>query len=151
MISYQLSVKAENKPGALARLTEVLAQASVSIRATTITTFGGEGVVNLIVDDPRQAYKALTKAGMPAVLKDVLAVLLDDKPGGLNKLTNLLAAKGININDAYGFVLESRKSAVFVVAVDDHKGAEALLEKHGFKTLDAEALNAVEPFHYSRY
>jgi len=151
MITYQLSVKADNKPGALAKLTEILLEENISIRATTITNYSDGGVINLIVDNPKRAFMAIEKAGMSVALKDVLAVLIDDQPGGLNKLTNIFYKKGININDAYGFVLESRKNAVFVVDVDDLLGAEALLEKHGFQTLDAEALGAIEPFHYSGY
>ncbi|MEI7590787.1 MAG: ACT domain-containing protein [Deltaproteobacteria bacterium] len=151
MISYQLSVSAQNQPGALAQLTKVLAQEKISIRATTITTYGNKGVVNLIVDDSKQALKALQKAGMEVSMKDVLAILMDDSPGGLNKFTQLFFENGININDAYGFVLESHKSAVFVVDVDDIKKAETLVEKNGFKTLDTDALCAVEPFHYGKY
>ncbi|MCF8054769.1 MAG: ACT domain-containing protein [Deltaproteobacteria bacterium] len=151
MISSQLSIKTENKPGTLARLTNILTKERISIRATTITTAGSFGIVNLIVDNPRKAFFAIEKEGMEVNIKDVLAVLIDDEPGGLNKLTNLLFENGININDAYGFVLESHKNAVFVVAVDSIKKAEALLEKNGFTTLDAEALATIEPFHYSGY
>ncbi|MCX7635687.1 MAG: ACT domain-containing protein, partial [Syntrophales bacterium] len=106
------------------------------------------GVINLIVDDPERAREALTKAGMMVRIRPVLAVLIDDKPGGLNKLTQLLFQENININNAYGFVLENRVKAVFVVDVDQLEKAEKLVEKHGFKTLDAEGLAAVEPFHY---
>ena len=52
MIAYQLSVHAENKPGQLAGVTALLARAGISIRATTITTFGQTGIINLIVDEP---------------------------------------------------------------------------------------------------
>ena len=151
MIAKQLSIFAENKPGKLAAVTAVLAREKISIRATTISTSDTFGVINLIVDDPRRAREALTKAGMTVRLRDVLAVLIDDRPGGLDRLTQLLFKENINVNNAYGFVLESREKAVFVVDVDQTDRALKLIEKSGFKTLDEAALAAVEPFHYMKY
>ena len=151
MIAQQLSIFAENKPGKLAAVTAVLAKEKISIRATVISTSDTFGVISLIVDDPKRAQAALTKAGMMVRLRDVLAVLIDDKPGGLDRLTQLLFKENVNINNAYGFVLESREKAVFVLDVDQVEKAVKLIEKHGFKTLDVEGLSAVEPFHYMKY
>ncbi|HOG16141.1 MAG: hypothetical protein A4E73_01029 [Syntrophaceae bacterium PtaU1.Bin231] len=151
MIAYQISIFAENKPGKLAAVTSVLAKAKVSIRATTIATADTFGVINLIVDDPKRAETALTKAGMTVHLRPVLAVMIDDRPGGLDRLTQLLSREKINIHNAYGFVLESREKAVFIVDVDQMDRTAELLEKNGFRTLDTEALSAIEPFHYMKY
>ena len=151
MISYQLSIFAENKPGRLAAVTQVLAKEKINIRATTISTSDTFGVINLIVDDPVRAETALTKAGMTVSLARVLAVIIPDQPGGLDRLMQLLLTENVNINDAYGFVLEGHQKAVFVVSVDQIEKAEALLGKNGFQTLDAEALSAIEPFHYMKY
>jgi len=143
MIAYQLSIFAENKPGKLAAVTSVLNKEKINIRATTIATADTFGVVNLIVDDPQRAEVALSKAGMTVHLREVLAVLIPDKPGGLDALTQLLHKEKINVNNAYGFVLESSKSAVFVVDVDQMKKTEKLLEENGFKTLDTRALSTM--------
>ena len=148
MITYQLSIFAENKPGRLAAVTQTLAKEKINIRATTIATSDTFGVINLIVDDPPRAEAVLKKAGMTVRLSRVLAVVIPDQPGGLDKLTQLLFAEGININNAYGFVLEGARKAVFVVSVDRIEAAEKLLEEKGFQTLDARALSAMEPIHY---
>ena len=151
MIAKQLSIFAENKPGKLAAVTTVLAKEKINIRATVISTSDTFGVISLIVDDPGRAEAVLTRAGMMVRLRDVLAVLIDDRPGGLDRLTQLLLRENININNAYGFVLESREKAVFILDVDQIDKAAKLIENNGFKTLDAEALSAVEPFHYMKY
>jgi hypothetical protein len=150
MISHQLSIFAENKPGRLAAVTQALAKEKINIRATTISTSDTFGVINLIVDDPARAEAVLTKAGMTVKLSRVLAIVIPDQPGGLDRLTQLLFSEGVNINNAYGFVLEGNRKAVFVVSVDQIDKAEALLEKNGFQTLDAEALSAIEPFHHMK-
>jgi hypothetical protein len=63
MITYQLSIFAENKPGRLAAVTQILAKEKINIRATTIATSDTFGVINLIVDNPPRAESA-RKAGM---------------------------------------------------------------------------------------
>ena len=150
MNTYQLSIFAENKPGRLAAVTRVLAKEKINIRATTIATSDTFGVINMIVDDPARAETELSKAGITVTLSRVLAVVIPDQPGGLDKLTQLLFAERININNAYGFVLEGHRKAVFVVSVDQIEKAENIVEKHGFKTLDDKTLSTIEPFHYMK-
>ncbi len=151
MIVHQISVFAENKPGQLARLTRILGKEKVNIRATTIATTATFGVINLIVDDPQKAIKAIKKDGMMVTMKEVIAVIIEDKPGGLDRLTQLLFKENINVNNAYGFVLDSWKTAVFVVEVDDTAKAQKLIEKAGFKMLDDEALSSVAPSYNIKY
>jgi len=151
MISYQISIFAENKPGRLAKVTGILGREKVNIRAITISSSDAFGVINILVDDPERAQKALTKEGLTVSRKAVVAVIIEDKPGGLDKLIQLLSENDINVENAYGFVLESWERAVFVVDVDQPEKAQELLEKAGFETLDTDALAAVEPFHYMKY
>ncbi|HOD35233.1 MAG TPA: ACT domain-containing protein [Syntrophales bacterium] len=151
MTVHQLSVFAENKPGQLARITRILSKEKVNIRATTIATSHSYGVINLIVDEPKRAQKALAADGLMVTMKEVVAVIIEDKPGGLDKLTQLLARENININNAYGFVLESWKTAVFVIDVDQMEKTRQLIKKAKFKTLDDDSLAAAEPFHYVKY
>ncbi|HNR50780.1 MAG TPA: ACT domain-containing protein, partial [Deltaproteobacteria bacterium] len=80
-----------------------------------------------------------------------IAVVIEDRPGGMDKLVQLLAGAGINIENAYGFVLESNKTAVFVVDVSDLDKTQKVLKEHKFKTLTPEALATIEPFHYMKY
>jgi len=77
--------------------------------------------------------------------------VIEDKPGGLDKLIQLLLDEDINIENAYGFVLESHEKAVFVVDVNQVEKAQKVLEDAGLETLDSQALSAIEPFHYMKY
>jgi len=151
MIAYQLSVFAENKPGRLAKVTRILAGEKINIRAIAISTSGDFGVINILADDPKRGLKVLEKAGLTVSLKEVIAVLIEDKPGGLDKLIQLLYDENINVENAYGFVLESWKQAVFVVDVDQLDNTQEILKKAGFETLNADALSAIEPFHFMKY
>lgn len=151
MKAYQLTIPAENKPGVLARITSILARKTINIRSATISSFGDSGLINLIVDNPQMAQKVLSKEGIPVELKEVLAVLIDDRPGGLNKLLQILSAQNVNIENGYGFVIQSRKNAVFVLDVKDLDRAKDLIEASGFETLTPQELSEIEPFHYVQY
>jgi len=151
MVAHQLSVFAENKPGRLAKVTSILRKNKINMRAITISTSDVFGVINLIVDDPKSAFTILEKEGLTVSMKEVIAVVIEDKPGGLDKLVQLLYDTGINVENAYGFVLESHEKAIFVVDVDQIEKTQKVLEDAHFETLDAQALSAIEPFHYMKY
>jgi hypothetical protein len=151
MTAYQLTVPVENKPGRLAQVSGILSREKINIRAITISSFGEKGFLNILVDDPKLALKFLDREGIQASLKEIIAVVIDDRPGGMDRLVQLLARERINIENAYGFVLESNKTAVFVVEVSDIDGTQKILREHKFKTLTPEALATIEPFHYMKY
>jgi hypothetical protein len=56
-----------------------------------------------------------------------------------------------NIENGYGFVIESRKNAVFVLDIKDLARAKDLIQASGFKTLTPRQLSEIEPFHYVGY
>jgi len=151
MKAYQLTIPAENKPGVLARVTSILAQKRINIRSATISSFGDSGFINLVVDNPKQGHKALKNEGIDVELKEIIAVLIEDRPGGLDKLLQSLFAANINIENGYGFVIESRKNAVFILDVNDLTRARDVIEASGFKTLSPQELSEIEPFHYVGY
>jgi len=151
MIAYQLSIFAQNKPGRLAKVTGILKKGKINIRAITIATSDVFGVINVLVDDPEGARSILEGEGLTVSMKEVIAVVIEDRPGGLDRLVQLLLDNGINVENAYGFVLESRKKAVFVIDVDQLETTQTLLQDAGLEMLDATALSSIEPFHYMNY
>ena len=151
MKAYQLTIPAENKPGVLAQVTSILSRKKINIRSATISSFGNYGFINLIVNNPKVGHKVLHKEGIPVELKEVIAVLIEDRPGGLDKLLQVLFKENINIENGYGFVIESRKNAVFILDVIELERAKSLIEKSGFKTLSPQELSDIEPFHYVGY
>jgi hypothetical protein len=151
MKAYQITIQAKNRPGTLAQVTSILARKKINIRAAAISSFGDSGFINLIVDDPKLGQKALSKEGIAVEQKEIIAVLIEDRPGGLDKLLQILSAKNINIENAYGFVIESRKNAVFVLEVNELDRARNLIEVSGFKTLAPQELSEIEPFYYAEY
>jgi len=139
-VAHQINVFAQNRPGRLERLTEVLLEEGVNIRAVTIAGSEDFGVIKLLVDDPDSAHRALEREGFSAFLKDIIAVVMDDRPGGLHRVCRALGEKGVNIEDAYGFVVKDRETAILVVEVEKIPEAEKILAAAGFEILSDEEL-----------
>lgn len=138
MIAYHISVFAENKPGRLDHITEILAQTNINIRAIKISDLGEFGVVKLLVNDPDTAYQALKDKGVSASKKEIVAVIIEDRPGGLHEILKILTQHRINVEDAYGFVMHAR--AILVIEVANVREAESLLEQSGLHLLSKEEI-----------
>ncbi len=135
-MAHQVNVFLADRPGRLERLTGALADKGINIRAITIAGSEGYGVAKLLVDRPEDAHSVLHEEGFSAHLKEVLAVLMEDRPGGLHAVCAALGEKGINIEDAYGFVVKDRETAVLVMEVEKIPEAEDVLRGAGFHILE---------------
>jgi hypothetical protein len=139
-MAYQVSVFAENKPGKIERITEVLSRNNINIRAITISDSGDYGIVKLLLDRPEEGCELLKEKGIPATLREIVAVKIKDKPGGLYEAAAVLSRANINVEDAYGFMVKSHDDAVFVFQVENVKIAEKALRDAGFVTLSEREL-----------
>lgn len=132
---FQVSVFAENKAGKIEKVTSILKENNINIRAITISDSGDYGIIKLLLDNPFTGCEKLEEAGVTAALKEVIAVKMDDTPGGLNRVASIMNANEVNVQDAYGFILESGGSAVFVFQVENSKKVEKILKDEGISVL----------------
>ncbi len=121
-----LSVFADNKPGKIERLTEILAEQKINILAITITSMGDFGVLKFIVDKPEEGLRHLKEDGFAATINKVFGFEMKDSPGGLHQVTKALRERGVNIDNAYVLVPDSRKKALLVVETKDSAKAKKI-------------------------
>ena len=123
----QLSVFSENKPGRIQKITRIFGEEGINILAISITSTNGFGIIKLLVDKCDLAYEKLKEHGFTVKLSEVLAIEMKDSPGGLHKVSQILSDKGINIENAYVYVVESRARAYLLVEVKDIEKAREIL------------------------
>jgi hypothetical protein len=133
-----IAVFTEDRVGLMARITKVLADAGVNIRWITIATSEEFGVLKLLVDKPALAHDRLHQAGWTVSLVEVLAIEVEDKPGGLYAVADCLARHGINVANASGFVSNNRAVLLIEVAAAAH--AKAILAKQHLRLLSEEEI-----------
>ena len=134
-MAHQISIFVENKPGRIERVAEIMAKANVNIRDFTVMGTFEYGVMKFLVDKPSTALEALKAHGISANKREIIAILMDDRPGGLHRVAKIFGQRKINIDDAYGFVIEDKKRAVMVVDVEKIAEAEKILKEEGIPTL----------------
>ena len=136
MKAEQISVFLENKTGRLAEVTGILSEANVNIRALALADTSDFGVLRLIVDDNIKAVKALKNRGFTVGRTDVVAVEVEDKPGGLHRLLDMLHNAEINVEYMYAFVQHSGENAVMIFRIDNIDEAVRVLEEHNVKVIN---------------
>jgi hypothetical protein len=139
----QISVFLENKAGRLAKLTQTLKEANVNIRAFSLTDTTEFGVLRLIVNDNNAAEAALKRAGFTSGRTEVVAVEIDDKPGGLHFILTTLQDADINVEYMYAFVQPGGKQAIMIFRFEDIPATVELLQSKGIGVVDGETLYAM--------
>jgi len=114
----QFTIAIDNQPGAVAHVAKTLGEAKVNILSLLGTAQGTAGTVQLIVDDPRRAKKALDAARIsyqeiPAETYD-----LPNKPGALAQSLGKLASKGVNLSSIHATAAKGGKKAVIVYTAE---------------------------------
>ena len=133
MLIKQLSIFLENKTGSLHAALEALASHGVNISALSLADTADFGILRLIVDEPEKAKSVLAEMGVAVLLSDVLAVAMDDVPGGMAELLHQVAAEGLSVEYMYACVGRVSGKALTVMRLDDNEKGETLIQrgKHG--------------------
>lgn len=105
-VGTQLAIFMANRPGALARACEALANGNVNIEAlaTEGGNFGSRGdemMVRMVVSDPTKAAALLEHVGADAIKTEVLVIEGGNQRGMLARVADRLANAGVNIESVY--------------------------------------------------
>ncbi len=136
MLAEQISVFIENKEGRLAEVTAILRDAGVNIRALSLADTTDFGVLRLIVNDNDKAEHALKKEGFTVGKTKVLAVEVNDEPGGLNRVLDPLCTCEVNVEYMYAFANPKCQNAIMIFRFDDHEKALKILAENNIKVID---------------
>jgi hypothetical protein len=123
----QLVISGQSKPGALARVTAVLGEAGVNIKAFSAPEVTGPGKLRLLVADLDGARAALRSAKIKFGEETALLLSLENKPGALRKVADLLVKSRINIKCGYCTPSREGKRAIVVLTVSNTDKALTIL------------------------
>jgi hypothetical protein len=123
----QLAVFLANRPGALARVCEALAQAEINIHALATSDTVDHSVVRMVVSDPTKALMLLGEAGVLALESDVLTIETENKPGVLATIAERLAKAEVNIEYAYLAADPKAEKGLIILRPSDVEKAQSAL------------------------
>jgi len=124
----QISIFLENKKGRLAELTRVLADNNIDISALSIADTTDFGILRLIVNQPDMAEKVLKERGFAVKSTEVVAIGVNDEPGGLAAALDVLEKENIGIEYMYAFVSKTENEALVIIRADNIYAANRILD-----------------------
>jgi len=135
MIIKQISIFMENATGRLADVTALLAKAGINLRAISLADTTEFGILRMVADQPDAAVRLLKAAGFTARETEVIGIEVPDQPGELARIMALFRDAGVGIEYLYASLEHKADKAAIVIKVDDIAAGMAMLEKHGFATI----------------
>ncbi|BBF42131.1 amino acid-binding ACT [Lachnospiraceae bacterium KM106-2] len=127
----QLSIFVENQVGSLAKVTKMLGDASINIRAISVYDTPDFSILRLILDDALRAENLLRDSGFTVKVTNVLGLQLVDEPGYLSKVLSLFVEKDLSVNYIYSCILNDSKQPILVVNVAETLMAKKICEENG--------------------
>lgn len=103
---------AEDRPGAMAAVIDLLAEQQINIVRIEGKTFDRLAVFELVVDRTEDAMRLLSQRGFQVVSDDLISLRIPDQPGALARVTRQLGEARISMRgistlqrqDGYCFV-----------------------------------------------
>lgn len=132
----QLSIYLHNRPGQLSGICRTLAEAGVNISALSLADTSDFGIVRLIVEDPVKAQACLSEKGNVVNVREVVAVCVPDRPGGMAEVMQAIDSSGTNVEYSYAFPFHRGEKAVLIFRFADNEAAEKALIDAGIAMLD---------------
>ena len=125
LMTRQFAVFLENRPGALAELTGVLAEAGVNIESIMIEGVHDFGFARVCATPVGHAERALKDAGFQFRTTEAIVVRMPNKPGALHEALEKLGAADINVGSLFGST--GAEEAEIVIDVADAARAREVL------------------------
>ncbi len=134
---HQLSLFLENKPGQLTHPCKALAEAGINILTLSLADTQQYGILRLIVRDWQKAKTVLEQAGCVVNVAEVVAIEVQDRPGGLEAILARLEEARVNVEYMYAFTAKRGDRAILVFRFDRPDEAIRVLQEQGINVIES--------------
>ena len=136
MLVNQIAVFLENRKGRICEFSKILKDADVNIQAMSIADTMEYGILRAITDDNAKAIEVLKANGFNVASTDLVGFKVDDKPGEMYKVLQILDDHKINIAYLYSFARAGAAKSVILLKVDDNEATMRILKESGINLID---------------
>ena len=133
----QLSIFLQNRMGSLSKPLEVLTVADVNIRAMCMADTSEFGILRLVVDDPEKGKAALEQNNFLVKMTEIIGVEMNDSPGGLTSVLNIIKENNIDLEYLYAFTHEKEGKAILLLHADDIENLIDVLTKNNITIVES--------------
>lgn len=118
-----------NRPGVLAHACSVLSENGVNILALAVHDTVDNAVVRFLVDHPTKALLLLEQEELYVLEQEVVVLEIENRPGELARICQVLAQADINIAYAYCTAIKQQESGCIVLKTDNPERALEILTR----------------------
>lgn len=136
----QLSVFIQNKIGSLSGVTSVLKANNINLRAISSYDTPDFTILRMVVDQPDKAKDLLADSGYGVNITCIVAVELEDKPGELHGMLEVVAKACIGVNYIYSIVRRNGGAPLIVLNTDKLEKTADVLKDKGYIVISQEDL-----------
>lgn len=128
-IQKQLSVFMPNRPGILARTCSILSENKINILALSVHDTVDNAVVRFLLDQPTKALLLLEQEELYVLEQEVVVLEIENHPGELTRIAQVLAEADINIAYAYCTATLKQEYGCLVLKTDQPERALEILSR----------------------
>jgi len=132
MVIKQLSVFIENREGRLEQVTQALSERNINIVSFSLADTLEYGMLRMIVSNPEEGRKVLKEEGFSAMLTDVIAVKIPQKPGTLHEVLKVLFEARLSVEYMYTLTTSGENTSI-IMKLSDVNVALKILETNGYE------------------
>jgi len=136
----QISIFIENKPGHLRNACRLLADAGIDVESMALADTEQFGILRFIVKDWEKAKHVFENEGLVVRESEMVAVSVDDRPGGLADVLDVLDQTQLNIEYMYGHASRNLRKAILFFRFNNIDEAIELLQANHIPVLTDEDL-----------
>ena len=129
----QLTVFLENQAGRLTDVAKILKDRNINLLGFSTTEARDYGILRLVVSDVESARQLLKESGFTTHLAEVICLEVEDKPGGLYEILDILARESVSID--YIYVIAGNR---IVLSVGDILRTEEILLENNIKLCNSQ-------------
>lgn len=137
MVIKQLSVFIENREGRLECVTQTLKEHNINIASFSLADTSEYGMLRMIVSNPEEGRKVLKEEGFSAMLTDVIAVKIAQKPGTLHEILKTLFDAGLSVEYMYTLATAGKCTSI-IMKLSDLEAALNKLISSGYEVCTAQ-------------
>ncbi|MEA1995315.1 MAG: amino acid-binding protein [Campylobacterota bacterium] len=143
MIVEQVSVFLENRAGRLQEVAKLLEENNINIRALCVADSSDFGVLRMIVNDTNKAISILKGANFSVAKTPVIAVKVEDEPGGLAYTLSAFLKAGLNVEYTYASLTREKDKAILIFKIENVEQAIDKLSQQNIEVLTEEEVKKI--------
>jgi len=124
MFVNQIAVYLQNENGSLDSLVRTIADANINLTSMNIADTSEFGIVRIITNDNVKALEVIKSAGFLAKSQDLVAIKVQDKPGRLARVLDVLKQEEIAIEYLYSYDQGEGKNLILFKTAETERAAK---------------------------